>query len=158
MPLSILIRESSLQSSLRQGLTDIPSLRDEYSDEEDREKCKCPYPSVGGIWRWLIQPSLVLLLISLSAPDHLQSFLDSRKHRVTTSDLLEWASTYARSQPQKGFVLAPLNPSFLPLFLCYHFPSARGYRKNAGWVQIGIVEGGAKEWVAFAVSRIGSVE
>jgi len=115
MPLLIYIREVSLHLSLRQGLTDIPSLRDEYSDEEDCEKCKCPYPSVGGIRRWLIQPSLVLLLISLSAPVHLQAFLDSREHIETIWDLLEWASTYVRSQPQKGFVLAPLNPSFLPI-------------------------------------------
>ena len=50
----------------RETHTDVPSLRDEYSEEEDHKETSCSHPSVWNERRRFVQPCLVLLFHIIS--------------------------------------------------------------------------------------------
>ena len=99
--------------------TNVPSLRDEYSQEENHEQPNGSHPSVRHVRRRFVQPCLVLLFHPLSVKPFSNSDTKSRVPGRVQQDLLVEALRYARSQPQKGFAQAPLNPSLRTLLIFF---------------------------------------
>lgn len=56
-----------VQSYIEESHTNVPPLRDEYSNEEDHKEAECSNPSIRHVWSRLVEPCLVLLRTLQSA-------------------------------------------------------------------------------------------